>query len=105
MRGIDNLATGKLENLDEIRSRIDFRQADILDLPAVKDACAGVDFVLHQAAIPSVPKSVLLAAIRPMLTGQSTSWLPRAMLKLGAWSMLLRRRLTATLRHCPSART
>ena len=59
VRGIDNLATGKLENLDEIRSRVDFRQADILDLPAVKDACAGVDFVLHQAAIPSVPKSVL----------------------------------------------
>jgi len=59
VRGIDNLATGKLENLDEIRSRVDFRQADILDLAAVKEACAGVDFVLHQAAIPSVPKSVI----------------------------------------------
>jgi UDP-glucose 4-epimerase len=39
--------------------QIDFREADILDLEAMKLACAGVDYVLHQAAIPSVPKSVL----------------------------------------------
>jgi len=38
---------------------MDFRETDILDLDAVKSACQGVDFVLHQAAIPSVPKSVL----------------------------------------------
>ncbi|MGA7366497.1 MAG: NAD-dependent epimerase/dehydratase family protein, partial [Candidatus Sulfotelmatobacter sp.] len=37
----------------------DFREADILDLDAMKSACAGADYVLHQAAIPSVPKSVL----------------------------------------------
>src|SRR5580693_7170894 len=43
----------------EILSRIDFREADILDLDAMHKASAGVDFVLHQAAIPSVPKSVL----------------------------------------------
>lgn len=59
VRGVDNLATGKRENLEEIRSQIDFREKDILDLGAMKEACAGVDFVLHQAAIPSVPKSVL----------------------------------------------
>ena len=39
--------------------RIDFRNADILDLDAMHKACAGVDFVFHEAAIPSVPKSVL----------------------------------------------
>jgi UDP-glucose 4-epimerase len=59
VRGIDNFSTGKRENLDGILNRIDFREADILDLDAMQRACAGVDFVLHQAAIPSVPKSVL----------------------------------------------
>src|SRR5882762_1567389 len=59
VRGIDNFATGRRENLSELLSGIDFREADILDLDAMHKACAGVDFVLHQAAIPSVPKSVL----------------------------------------------
>jgi UDP-glucose 4-epimerase len=59
VRGVDNFATGKRENLQEILPRIDFREADILDLEAMHKACAGVDYVLHQAAIPSVPKSVL----------------------------------------------
>jgi|SRR5579871_1961946 len=58
VRGIDNFATGKRENLTEILDRIDFREADITDLSAMHKACGGVDFVLHQAAIPSVPKSV-----------------------------------------------
>jgi len=40
-------------------SQMDFREADILDLDAMHKACAGIDFVLHEAAIPSVPKSVL----------------------------------------------
>src|SRR5436190_1271251 len=59
VRGIDNLSTGRRENLTEILPRIDFQQADLLDLPALYDACRGVDYVLHQAAVPSVPKSVL----------------------------------------------
>jgi nucleoside-diphosphate-sugar epimerase len=59
VRGVDNFATGKRENLQEILQRIDFHEADILDLEAMHKACAGVDYVLHQAAIPSVPKSVL----------------------------------------------
>ena len=59
IRGIDNLSTGKRENLAEIAGRIDFREADALDLDAMHDACRGIDYVLHQAAIPSVPKSVL----------------------------------------------
>ena len=58
----------KAQNLQEILSRIDFLEADILDLDAMHKACAGIDFVLHQAAIPSVPKSVLdpWAATEPM---------------------------------------
>ena len=59
VRGVDNFSTGRRDNLTEILDRIDFREADILDLDAMHKACAGVDFVLHQAAIPSVPKSVL----------------------------------------------
>src|SRR5208337_347566 len=61
VRGIDNFSTGKRENLTEVLSRaeFDFREADILDLQAMHKACADVDYVLHQAAIPSVPKSVL----------------------------------------------
>src|ERR1700675_2626962 len=59
VRGIDNFATGRRENLTEMLSRMDFREADILDLDAMHNACEGVDYVLHQAAIPSVPKSVL----------------------------------------------
>jgi len=59
VRGIDNLSTGKRENIAEILGKSDFREADLLDMQAVESACAGVDYVLHQAAIPSVPKSVL----------------------------------------------
>jgi nucleoside-diphosphate-sugar epimerase len=59
VRGVDNFSTGRRENLAHIMAQIDFREADILDLEAMKLACAGVDYVLHQAAIPSVPKSVL----------------------------------------------
>jgi nucleoside-diphosphate-sugar epimerase len=71
VRGVDNLATGKRENLTEIFDRIEFLEADITDLEAMGKACAGVDFVLHQAAIPSVPKSVLdpLASNRANIDG------------------------------------
>jgi nucleoside-diphosphate-sugar epimerase len=59
VRGVDNLSTGNRDNIADIKDRIDFHEADIVDLGAMHHACAGVDFVLHQAAIPSVPKSVL----------------------------------------------
>ena len=59
VRGVDNFATGRQDNVAEILHRIDLREADITDLDAMREACAGVDYVLHQAAIPSVPKSVL----------------------------------------------
>ena len=59
VRGVDNFATGRRENLSDILGQIDFREASILDLDAMKSICSGVDYVLHQAAIPSVPKSVL----------------------------------------------
>ena len=71
VRGLDNLSTGNLSNIEEIRSQIDFRQADILDEHAVASACQGVDYVFHEAAIPSVPKSVAdpIGTNGPNLTG------------------------------------
>jgi UDP-glucose 4-epimerase len=59
VRGIDNFSTGKRENIAEILKQIDFREADLMNLTAVQDACKGVDYIFHEAAIPSVPKSVL----------------------------------------------
>jgi UDP-glucose 4-epimerase len=59
VRGFDNFSTGKRENLTEVRDQMDFREADLLDLEAMRSACQGIDYVLHQAAIPSVPKSIL----------------------------------------------
>lgn len=59
VRGIDNFSTGRRENLAEISSNIDFREADLLDLDALHDACKGADYVFHEAAIPSVPKSIV----------------------------------------------
>jgi len=71
VRGVDNFSTGKRENVAEILDRVDLREADIADLDAMHKACAGADFVLHQAAIPSVPKSVLdpLASNRANVDG------------------------------------
>src|SRR5262252_11162279 len=59
VRGIDNFSTGKRANLCDVLGQMDFQEVDILDLEALRRVCEGVDYVLHQAAIPSVPKSVL----------------------------------------------
>jgi nucleoside-diphosphate-sugar epimerase len=56
--GFDNFSTGKRENLAGLLDRIQFHQADLLDLDALHQACRGVDYVFHEAAIPSVPRSV-----------------------------------------------
>ena len=58
VRGIDNFSTGKPGNLADFLARIDFRETDLADQSGLADACRGVDYVLHQAAIPSVPRSV-----------------------------------------------
>ena len=58
VRGIDNLSTGRMANLEEILSEVQFDVADLQDEAAMRSACAGVDFVLHQAALASVPRSV-----------------------------------------------
>jgi UDP-N-acetylglucosamine 4-epimerase len=64
--GLDNFSTGHQHNLDQVQSLVNqvqwknfrFMQADICNLTACQAACSGVDFVLHQAALGSVPRSV-----------------------------------------------
>lgn len=57
VRGLDNFSTGKRENIAELAG-MDFHEADLLDPAAVAGACQDVDYLFHEAAIPSVPKSV-----------------------------------------------
>lgn len=58
VRIIDNFATGFRENLDEIDGDFEFIEGDITDPATVAAAVAGVDVVFHEAALPSVPRSV-----------------------------------------------
>ena len=55
---IDNLLTGRAEHLDEVRSSIEFQSLDIRDYDAIAPILRGADVVFHQAAIPSVPRSI-----------------------------------------------
>ena len=59
VRGLDNLDTGLQANIDELAGKIDFRRIDLRDAGATAEACEGIDAILHQAALPSVPRSVL----------------------------------------------
>jgi UDP-N-acetylglucosamine/UDP-N-acetyl-alpha-D-glucosaminouronate 4-epimerase len=77
--GLDNFSTGKPKNLEQVKplvspaqwERFEFVEGDIGDLATCQRACAGVDFVLHQAALGSVPFSMKdpLASHRSNVTG------------------------------------
>ena len=64
--GLDSFATGHRRNLDEVRAlvgdeawrRCTFLEGDIRDATTCREACTGVDYVLHQAALGSVPRSI-----------------------------------------------
>ena len=64
--GLDNFSTGHLSNLDEVQNLVtpaqwqnfSFMKADICNLASCQTACTGVDYVLHQAALGSVPRSL-----------------------------------------------
>ncbi len=58
VRVLDNLSTGHMDNITEVISDIEFIEADAADFEVCREAISGVDYVLHQAAIPSVPRSV-----------------------------------------------
>lgn len=59
VRVLDNFLTGKRENLASFLDRIELAEGDIRDLETCRRAVEGVDYVLHQAALPSVPRSVM----------------------------------------------
>lgn len=56
--GIDNFITGKYRNIEPFLDHIEFLEGDVRDLDSCRRVCRGVDFVLHQAALGSVPRSV-----------------------------------------------
>jgi nucleoside-diphosphate-sugar epimerase len=58
VRVLDNFSTGKRENLAQAIEYVELIEGDIRNLDTVRQAMDGVDYVLHQAAIPSVPRSV-----------------------------------------------
>jgi nucleoside-diphosphate-sugar epimerase len=55
---LDNLSTGRKENLAGVRDRIAFHEADIRDLDKIRPLFQNTDYVIHLAALPSVPRSV-----------------------------------------------
>ena len=62
VRGLDNLSTGSMRNVEAVRpagpDRYTFTEGDIRDAATCAEACAGADLVLHQAALGSVPRSI-----------------------------------------------
>jgi nucleoside-diphosphate-sugar epimerase len=58
VRILDNFSTGRDVNLGGLEGKIDVRRGDIRDVETVRSAVADVDFVLHQAALPSVQRSI-----------------------------------------------
>jgi nucleoside-diphosphate-sugar epimerase len=58
VRVLDNLSTGKISNIADFRDKIEFLQADMGDMQVARAAMKGIDIVLHQGALPSVPRSI-----------------------------------------------
>jgi nucleoside-diphosphate-sugar epimerase len=58
VRIIDNLSTGYEKNVEAVGSKVDFMHADVGDERALKTALSEVELIFHEAAIPSVPRSV-----------------------------------------------
>lgn len=55
---LDNFETGLRKNLEPVRDRIELHEADLANAEAVRKACEGVDYIFHEGALPSVPRSV-----------------------------------------------
>lgn len=58
VRIIDNFSTGKIENIHHLSKKIEIIKGDVRDISVVRKAVKNIDYVLHQAAMRSVPKSV-----------------------------------------------
>ncbi|RJQ26767.1 MAG: SDR family oxidoreductase [Peptococcaceae bacterium] len=71
VRVLDNLSTGRMENMKEFLSKIQFLKGDLQSTETVQKAVEGIEVVFHQAAIPSVPRSLAnpLASNETNVTG------------------------------------
>jgi UDP-glucose 4-epimerase len=58
VRGLDNFSTGVIQNLAGLKGKLDLHEIDLRDAKMVAAACEGMDYILHQGALPSVPRSV-----------------------------------------------
>src|SRR5438128_252878 len=63
VRVVDNLSTGHLWRIQDVFGQIDWRQMDIRDPAAALEVVEGIDVVLHQAALPSVARSLIDPAL------------------------------------------
>jgi nucleoside-diphosphate-sugar epimerase len=59
VRGLDNFETGRSENLAHLAGNFEFVECDLRDADGVAKACEGTEYVFHQGALPSVPRSVI----------------------------------------------
>src|ERR1700675_4660641 len=55
---LDDLSSGKIENLDGVKGKVELLRFSVTDMDGLRDACRGVDYVIHLAARTSVPRSV-----------------------------------------------
>jgi len=58
VRVVDNFSTGLRANLAQVRGRIELLEGDLADEAVAREGAVGADYILHQAAIPSVPRSI-----------------------------------------------
>ena len=58
VRGFDNFSTGTIQNLAGLRGKMDLHEIDLRNAEDVAAACEGMDYILHQGALPSVPRSI-----------------------------------------------
>lgn len=71
VRGLDDFSTGKWENIANLDG-LDFREGSILDPGDLASACEGVECIFHEAALPSVPKSVADPLLTNSVNAQGT---------------------------------
>ena len=58
VRILDDFSSGRRQNLESLRGRVDVIEGSIVDAPTVEKSLEGVEVVFHEAAIPSVPRSI-----------------------------------------------
>jgi nucleoside-diphosphate-sugar epimerase len=89
VRVLDNLATGRLANLDHVRDRITFLEGDIRDRDMLDKAVSGCQVVFHEAAVVSVPQTVETPIASAMVNDMGTLYVLEASRKQGVKRMVM----------------